>query len=144
MKKFRKLLVASLLVVLLVGIVGAGIFTYFGTLDTTIEVEKQAVTLDGHNFDNPVILNAKLIGSEVFKSRHAIQNNAPESVVISEWTSLPSGINLTFQYDNGSVFTFPVTIYGQDDMQFTTVYTADLNIAIGTYNITTYFSADEL
>lgn len=140
--KTKKIVIMAILMFAIIGIVGAGVFSYFGTLNTEMNT-KQAIRLDGNTFDVPVDEDFYGIGGDVFRSEHTISNGASVDANISICVrGLPTGITISYRYANDTEFTFPITVDARENVDFQIIYTLDLNLHAGSYLIKTYFSSE--
>jgi len=87
----KKLLIASLAIVLLVGIVSASLLTYYGRITGTVTVS-QAVTLDDKAWPASDITEtvSGAAGSSILGAGHWLRNQADKRILVNlETTSIP-------------------------------------------------------
>ena len=116
--KTKKFIAIASLFLVIGGVVGASVFSYFGTLETEMNT-KQALRLDGHIFDEVVTEQFNAMGGDVIKTTHLISNGGSMDANISTCVNgLPVGIVMSYHYVNNSVFTLPITVDAGANLDF--------------------------
>jgi len=88
----KKILIASLAIALLIGVVGAGLLTYYGKIQTTATVE-QAVVLDGKPYTEPVTHEFTAYGGYCVCKPHYLKNRGLEEVTVQVEHKVNGAIN---------------------------------------------------
>ena len=139
MKRSIKFGVAICLLVAATAIAGATLITYFAQVNTTLHVT-QAVTIDGHDWQTPIIEEFTAAGGDTTYSTttHSITNNGQQNVVLT-WaiTGTPDveGISVTVvdPVSHNPINLNPLT-HGAT-VSFIFKYTLDELVAAGDYSI---------
>ena len=84
MRKLTKILIVVGVLSLTATLVGAELLTYFGSVETTINVTSAMITIDGNSYDTPVTdeFNAAS-GYTNYGPVHTIYNNGDHSVSLN-------------------------------------------------------------
>jgi hypothetical protein len=119
----KKMLIAGLAIALLIGIVSAATISYFGQIQTTAKV-KQAVLLDGRDFNQPLTETVNVAGGDSFWRLHYLQSQ----------TSVPVSLVVTTDYDPDLTDDEIVTTYTTEITDDNTNFGSRSNeiVAIGT------------
>ena len=142
--KMRKAIVMLSLLILIVGVVGASVFVYFGTLESEITI-KQAIRLDRNNYDNTIEETFDVVGGDKVNSSHILTNGGNvDANIFMDSIGLPDGITISLHYINGTEFTLPITLNSGTDLDFILQYSIDLNMIGGEYLVKIYFRAEEI
>jgi len=95
----KKMLIAVLAMVLLVGVVSAAVINYFGQVKMTATVN-QAILLDGKSYgDMPILETANVAGGESFCRYHWLTSQTSVPVAVKFYTDCyPDGTGITVTY----------------------------------------------
>ena len=116
----KKMLIAVLAIVLLVGVVSAATISYFGQIKVTTTVS-QAVLVDGKSYaDMPIEETATVAGGESFCRPHWLKSQTSVPVTVGLYTPPEAGITVTystqitdnntnFGSEDNEVVAFPIT-----------------------------------
>ena len=129
--KHKKLLIAVLAIVLLVGTTGAALLTYYGRVVTTATMG-QSVLLDGKNWDDPVTHDISGYGGSSYCFQHTLENRGSEDVDIAfDTTFSPSGDGITVKLLKLLGYEFSGTSVGD--------YAVDITVVDGECEVTWTF-----
>jgi len=143
MKKRSKIILGMCILLLTICIVQAAVNTYFGNVNTELEV-KQPITIDDNPASKPIEHKFKLFGGATEKVKHEIINDGEINANISQQTTgIKEGINFTMTWTNGTITTFPFVLEGETKVTLVFTYKTDMNLKEGKYNIKTKFSCEE-
>lgn len=145
MKKRRKIIISLLALFLMALVVGATLNTFFGNVDTDLEV-KQAVTIDGKLATEPIKHTLSVWSGDSEEVKHTISNNASVDINITQVTTgLSEGLTLTITYkSNGTEVQFPLVLKGEKKVRLVFTYDTDINLKEKVYKIKTRFSCEEI
>lgn len=129
----RKTLLIIFAFITITMVAAAGVFTYFGR-ETVNVTSKQSVTVDGHRYNQPIIVNVSGVGGDSISFTHLIQvwSNAKQNITIS--ASVPTGIGIKF-YVDGVEASFPMTLDGHSDTSLLVIVYLDSHLVEAVYHL---------
>ena len=145
MKKRNKILTVLAISTCLITFVGANLNTYFGEVDTEIEV-KQSVTIDNNSFDKPLCYSVTINSGDYIIYTHTIYNRAKTcNVSINQTTTgLTTGLTLQIKYMNDTEVIFPITLLHGQNVGLQFKYKVDINLKPKKYKVKTFFDVKEI
>jgi hypothetical protein len=93
----KKTAIMALALILCVGMVSAGLLSYYATIETTVNVA-QGILVDGKGYETPIAEEFPAVGGGTFYTVHTIQNlGDKEATVYLSWESNdPDGIDVAY------------------------------------------------
>jgi hypothetical protein len=134
----KKIIVGIVLMLLLVGIVSAGIMSYFARVRPTFNV-KQSVTINGKNYNEPIDFTEEVIAGNTVKKKYLLQVNCNNPVNISVKETIITGISITYHLD-GVPIVFPLLELEKGNYTLIITWEFSAKLTSGTYKPSITFS----
>ena len=142
MNRLKKKVMILFTLFMIVFTVGAVINTYFGQIETTLDV-KQPVIIDDNLANQTIVHSFKVWAGDSETVKHVVKNQGSLDVNISQITyGLTTGLELDISWTNGTEVQFPFILDSETKVTLVFTYSTDINLKEKVYTIKTRFSCE--